>query len=67
MAEPLTLQELHEKIDWEGGIVETVEYGIRPDQMPSESLRAAWQTLIDALQAVEGARKAVDKLLTEDL
>jgi len=67
MAEPLTLQELHEKIDWEGGIVEAVEYGLRPDQMPSESLRAAWQALVDALQEAEKARRAVDRLLCEDL
>lgn len=63
MAEQLTLQELHEKIDWEGGILATVEYGIRPDQMPSESLRAAWQTLVDACQAMEKARRAVGILL----
>lgn len=66
MADQLTLQELREKIDWEGGIVEAVEYGLQPDEMPSESLRAAWQTLVDALQEAEKACRAVDRLLCED-
>jgi hypothetical protein len=61
----LTLQELHEKIDWEGGILETVDYGIRPDQMPTEPLRAAWTTLVTAHAALESARRAVDLLLGE--
>lgn len=66
MANTLTLQELHEKIDWEGGILETVEYGIRADQMPTESLRAAWNTLVAAHATLESARRAVDLLLGED-
>lgn len=48
----MTIEELAAKIEWEGGIVDAVEYGIHADDLPAETplaIREAWQRVEDAL------------------
>jgi hypothetical protein len=33
------------KIKWEGGVLATLDYGLRPEDIADEDLRAAWAEL----------------------
>lgn len=54
-----------EKVDWEGGITEALEYGIKAADMPEgdAELTAAWQALEDAFTALQPLAAAVGDLL----
>lgn len=56
---------LANKIEWEGGILESVSYGIRAADMPEgdDELTAAWAALESAHKTADEARAAVAKLL----
>ena len=39
---------LASKIQWEGGVIGALEYGLKPDDIGDPELRAAWQQLQQA-------------------
>lgn len=55
------------KIAWEGGLIESLDYGIRPEDMPEgdTELAEAWKALYDAYQVVDRLADKVDELLPE--
>lgn len=61
-----TPREFQDKIDWEGGFVEAVRYGITVDEIPRD-LQGLWELLVDAVaevEAIEGDLQAqLDDLL----
>ncbi len=56
-----------DKIAWEGGNWEALEYGIRAKDMPEgdTELAEAWQKLDEAYAATEAAWSTVEALLPE--
>ena len=56
---------LRGKIDWEGGIIEALDYGIDTHDMPEgdTELAEAWGKLATAYRALAPLTDAVDKLL----
>ena len=60
-------QELWDKIDWEGGVLEAVEYGITVDWLPDgdSEIREAWQVLVDVYKSLRPALNKVNSLLEE--
>ncbi|MGV2385396.1 MAG UNVERIFIED_CONTAM: hypothetical protein LOD86_09040, partial [Thermobifida fusca] len=64
-----TREQVAEKVDWEGGIPEALEYGLTVDDMPAgdEELRAAWGRLEAAHQPFAAAEAEVARLLEEAL
>jgi len=59
---------LRGKIEWEGGILEAVDYGISTADMPEgdTELTAAWSKLEAAYRALTPLADAVEKLLEDD-
>ena len=55
------------KIEWEGGLMEELDYGIKADQMPEgdEALTAAWTALDAAFAAIRPLARAVEDLLPD--
>jgi len=55
------------KIEWEGGLMEALDYGIKTEMMPEgdAELIEAWAKLEAAYRAVEPLADAVGKLLPE--
>jgi len=55
------------KIEWEGGLMEALDYGIKAEQMPEgdEALTAAWTALEAAYKALEPLAAAVTDLLPD--
>ena len=48
MAEKYTLDDLLSKIDWEGGILDAIQYGISHESLPDEvppAVKAAWKKI----------------------
>jgi len=50
------------KIRWEGGILATLEYGLRADDIADPALRATWQKLEEAYAEL---RALIDRLQLE--
>lgn len=53
------------KVDWEGGITDALDYGLKVDDMPEgdEELRHAWAALEAAYATVRTAEVVVERLL----
>lgn len=58
----MTLEEFEDKVDWEGGILEALVYGLTPEDAPEGEFRQLWSDLywtyrntlepcVDAIQA----------------
>lgn len=58
---------LRGKIEWEGGILEALEYGIKTTEMPEgdTELTEAWALLASAYEALQPLADAVEKLLED--
>jgi hypothetical protein len=53
--EPITNDRLARKVDWEGGIIATLDYGIRSEQIADPEVAAMWheaETIYDKLAPV---------------
>lgn len=59
---------VRDKIEWEGGIMEALDYGIKTEDMPEgdTELAEAWEKLRTAWKALEPLTTAVSKLLGDD-
>ena len=55
------------KIEWEGGLMESLDYGITTEMMPEgdAELTEAWSKLEAAYRAVEPLAEVVEKLLED--
>ena len=55
------------KIEWEGGLMEALDYGITTGHMPEgdEELTAAWTALETAFRAIGPLARAVEDLLPD--
>ncbi len=55
------------KIEWEGGLMEALDYGVKTADMPEgdEALAEAWAALEAAHKALEPLAAAVEALLPE--
>jgi hypothetical protein len=58
---------LANKIDWEGGLMESLDYGIRSEDMPDgdTELTEAWQLLETSYWATAQLARRVQALLPE--
>lgn len=56
---------LRDKIEWEGGLIDSLEYGIGTTDMPEgdTELTEAWTRLADAWRALEPFAEAVQDML----
>ena len=54
---------LKRKVEWEGGILATLEYGIHASDIDDPELAAAWAALSDAYEGLVPLMSVVDKLL----
>lgn len=47
----MTKEEFAAKVDWEGGVADAVDYGLKASDLPADApakVRAAWAALEDA-------------------
>jgi hypothetical protein len=58
---------LASKIEWEGGVLESVDYGIRVEDMPEGDTELAelWADLVVAYQKADGLATKVHAILEE--
>jgi hypothetical protein len=56
---------LEHKINWEGGVLATLEYGLRPEDIEDEGLRAAWAELRELHGRIHPLMKTFERLLHE--
>ena len=54
------------KVEWEGGIVEALDYGIKPKDVPEE-IRPQWQELSDMWKKMEPLLEEVSTMLEDAL
>lgn len=58
----MSMQQLADKVEWEGGVADAIDYGIKHDQVPSE-LEVEWlqaELLVEQLHPL--VEKIADKL-----
>ena len=65
MNETWTKQEIANKIDWEGGLDETLRWGLKIDHMPDQELRLAFSDAFNAFREFEAAGDRFMELLPE--
>lgn len=44
-AKPISAKRLADKVEWEGGVLAALEYGIRSEQIDDSELRSLWSDL----------------------
>lgn len=54
---------LAHKINWEGGVLATLDYGLRPEDIADERLRAAWAELRELHGRIRPLVKSFERLL----
>ena len=54
------------KIMWEGGVLESVDYGLKSGDMPDKELVAAWKKLEESYSYASADAEAVRALLPDD-
>lgn len=65
MADKYDVEDLYTKIDWEGGIVESMIYGISAEQLPEETpakVISAWKKIYEALDSLPVIQDWLDNL-----
>lgn len=61
--QPMTPANFNAKIEWEGGIIEALDYGLKPADAPEGPLRDAWTRAYDLWQQMEPVIREIDELL----
>jgi hypothetical protein len=56
------------KVEWEGGLELSLEYGLKPTDMPEgdDELRIAWSKMLDAWKNFQEAAQPVAEMLGLD-
>ena len=44
---PMTVEDFAAKIEWEGGTIDALDYGLSPEDAPEGELRDLWQAAYD--------------------
>jgi hypothetical protein len=60
-------QELADKIEWEGGLEDALDYGIKSSDLPESETKliAAWALMEEAFDELERAKRVVAELIPE--
>ena len=53
------------KVNWEGGVLATLDYGLRPEDIADRDLRAAWAELRELHARMRPLVKAFERLLQD--
>lgn len=53
------------KINWEGGVLAALDYGLRPEDIEDERLRVAWAELRELHGRIRPLMKSFEQLLHE--
>jgi hypothetical protein len=61
--EPMTESAFASKVEWEGGILEALDYGLKPTDVVKGTVREAWTRLYQLWQQIEPIVEEVDRLL----
>jgi hypothetical protein len=56
---------LAHKINWEGGVLATLDYGLRPEDIEDQQLRTAWAELRELYARIRPLVKSFEQLLHE--
>ena len=59
----MTARDLAQKVHWEGGIVATLEYGIRSDEIDDPELAALWRRMEKLYDELRPALDITDRML----
>lgn len=62
----MTLQDVADKIGWEGGFAAVLDYGLKPEDVPEE-IRPLWQKAWDAYQQLNEIWIELEKVLPEEM
>ena len=54
------------KVDSEGGVLEAIEYGIKPEEVPEGELRELWTKACALHAELEPVTERIGKILEED-
>lgn len=65
MREPMTAQDFAGKVEWEGGILEAVDYGLKPEDAPEGPLRELWAQLVAQYALIEPIMRKVQRALDD--
>ena len=60
---PMTESAFAGKVEWEGGILEALDYGLKPADAPKGPIRDAWARLYQVWQQIEPLVDEVSRLL----
>ena len=59
----MTAKDLADRVQWEGGIVSALEYGIRSDEIGDPELAALWRRMEQLYDQLRPSIGAADRLL----
>lgn len=60
---PMTESAFASKVEWEGGIFEALDYGLKPSDAPKGPIRDAWARLCQVWQQISPIADEVSRLL----
>ena len=60
-----TEKEFAQKIDWEGGVIDALEYGLKSTDVEPGDLRDAWKTLQYWWDHLEGDLSVVQRMIDD--
>lgn len=60
---PMTLVDFAAKVEWEGGVIDALDYGLKPEDAPEGELRDPWQQAYDLFQQMEPITDRIGALL----
>lgn len=63
--EPMTLEDFAAKVDWEGGVIDAIDYGLKPEDAPEGELRDLWRQACDLFKQMEPITNRIGELLEE--
>lgn len=63
MTEPMTAADFASKVEWEGGVMEALDYGLKPADAPEGPIRDAWARLYQLWQQLSPIADEVSRLL----
>lgn len=63
MTEPMTAADFASKVAWEGGVMEALDYGLKPSDAPEGPIRDAWTRLYQLWQQLDPIADEVSRLL----
>jgi hypothetical protein len=63
VTEPMTAADFASKVEWEGGVMEALDYGLKPADAPEGPIRDAWARLYQLWQQLSPIADEVSRLL----